>query len=74
MHFNGEISASIGSGDEFILYDIKGTCLKHPYRMNFYWTNNIIEYEGLLLGIIKERELGININIWFFGNLELIIH
>ena len=44
----------------------------HSYKLNFQFTNNIVEYEALLLGLKLLRKLGAK-RITVHGYLELII-
>ena len=48
-----------GSGASAILTTPSGTQLKYAARLDFLGcTNNVVEYEGLLLGLRKARSLG----------------
>ena len=42
------------------------------YKLNFEVTNNIAEYEALLLGLNAAKDMGIK-NLQVFGDAELII-
>ena len=44
----------------------------HSYKLNFHCTNNIAEYEALLLGLHLLKKLGAK-RIKFYGDSELII-
>ena len=44
----------------------------HSYRLNFHCTNNIVEYEALLLGLHLLKKLGAK-RITVHGDSELII-
>jgi ribonuclease HI len=43
------------------------------YKLEFYTTNNINEYEALLLGLKFAKNMGID-KIYVFGDSELIIY
>jgi len=43
------------------------------YKLEFDTTNNISEYEALLLGLKATKDMGID-KILVFGDSELIIH
>jgi ribonuclease HI len=43
------------------------------YKLEFKTTNNIAEYEALLLGLRATKDMGID-KIVVFGDLESIIH
>ena len=43
------------------------------YKLEFDTTNNISEYEALLLGLKAARDMGID-KLLIFGDSELIIH
>ena len=48
-----------GAGASVVLTAPSGTQLKYAVRLNFKGcTNNVVEYEGLLLGLRKARVLG----------------
>lgn len=46
---------------------------KLAYKLNFQVTNNIAEYEALLLGLNAAKDMGIK-NLQVFGDAELIVH
>ena len=43
----------------------------HAYRLNFRCTNNMVEYEALLLGLKLIKRLGA-IRVFVLGDFELI--
>jgi ribonuclease HI len=42
------------------------------YKMEFETTNNVAEYEALILGLIATREMGIQ-EVAVFGDAELVV-
>ena len=72
MYFDGSIS-KIGAGaGVFIIYpnrDFKAL----SYKLNFECTNNMIEYESLLLGLNALKEMGAK-RIEVFGDSELVLN
>jgi ribonuclease HI len=42
------------------------------YKLEFETTNNVVEYEALVLGMRDAKEMGIK-EIAIFGDVELII-
>ena len=48
----------MGAGASTILIAPLGLCTKYAARLEFKTTNNIVEYEGLILGLNKAKALG----------------
>ena len=44
----------------------------YSYKLNFYYTNNMAEYESLILGLDLLKKMKAQ-NISFFGDFELVI-
>ena len=71
MYFDGDFSK--GAGDEVWVHNHKAMYSKtHSYKLNFQCTNNIVEYEALLLGLKLLKKLGAK-NIMVRGDFELVI-
>ena len=71
MFFYGaSTQASAGAGVVFI-YPSKET-IHMSYKLDFKTTNNITEYEALLLGVKDAKEMGI-MCLKIFGDADLII-
>jgi hypothetical protein len=66
MHFDGSCSNG-GNGVSIILYSPIGKIHNFSYRLEFSCTNNVVEFEALLLGIENEYNLGCN-HLTVFGN------
>jgi len=49
-----------GAGASAVLIALSGLKLKYAARLEFRATNNIAEYEGLVLGLNKAKALGVN--------------
>lgn len=72
MNFDGA-SSKDGSGAGISLYNSFGKTFSFSYRLNFPCTNNVVEFEALLLGLEKAYEVGCQ-KITVFGDSELIIN
>jgi ribonuclease HI len=57
MHFNGTFS-SVGNEAGIVLYSPVGKIHNFSYRLEFACTNNVTEFESLLLGIENAYNLG----------------
>jgi ribonuclease HI len=57
MHFDGSCSNE-GNGADIILYSPIGKIHNFSYRLEFSCTNNVVEFEALLLGIENAYNLG----------------
>jgi ribonuclease HI len=72
MHFDGSCSNE-GNGAGIILYSPIGKIHKFSYRIEFACTNNITEFEALLLGIGNAYNLGCG-HLIVFGDSELVVN
>ena len=72
MHFDGSCSNE-GNGDGIILYSHVGKIHNFSYRLEFVCTNNVIEFEALLLGIENAYNLGCG-HLTIFGDFELVVN
>jgi ribonuclease HI len=72
MHFNGACSSE-GNRVGIILYSLVGNIHNFSYRLEFACTNNVIEFEALILGIENAFNLGC-CRLFIFGDYELIIN
>ena len=71
MYFDGA-STQISSGVGVVLISPSKENIHMSYKLDFKTTNNIAEYEALLLGVKAAKEMGMMcINI--FGDADLII-
>ena len=68
MSFDGS-STKEGSGDGVWVHN---TNKGHSYKLEFPYTNNIVEYEALLLGLHLLKDLGAK-KVSVQGDSELII-
>jgi ribonuclease HI len=72
MFFDGS-SSKEGSGAGVVFISPAKEVIPLSYKLEFDTTNNIAEYEALLLGLRAAKEMGID-KIVVFGDSELIIH
>jgi ribonuclease HI len=72
MHFDGSCSNE-GNGAEIILYSPIGKIHKFSYGLEFSCTNNVTEFEALLLGIENSYNLGC-VHLTVFGDSELVVN
>jgi hypothetical protein len=72
MDFDGAVSKE-GSGAGVWLHNHKARYSEsHSYKLNFQCTNNIVEYEALMLGLKLLKKLGAK-NIMVRGDSKLVI-
>jgi ribonuclease HI len=71
MHFGGSHSNE-GNGVGIILVSPVGKIHNSSYRLDFDCTNNVTEFEALLLGIENACILGCG-HVSVFGNFELVV-
>jgi ribonuclease HI len=72
MFFDGACSREgAGAGVVFVSPVQETTSLS--YKLEFEATNNVAEYEALILGLRAAREMGIQ-EIAVFGDAELVVH
>jgi ribonuclease HI len=72
MHFYGSCSNE-GNGADIILYSTMGKIHKFSYRLEFACTNNVTEFEALLLAIENAYNLGCG-HLIVFGDSELVVN
>jgi hypothetical protein len=72
MYFDGACSKE-GSRDGIVFIFPTKEVIPMSYKLEFDTTNNISEYEALLLGLKAAKDMGID-KLYVFGDLELIIH
>jgi ribonuclease HI len=71
MYFDGACSREgAGAGVVFVSPAQETTSLS--YKLEFEATNNVAEYEALILGLRAAREMGIQ-EIAVFGDAELVV-
>lgn len=71
MEFDGSCATS-GSGAGVVLIPPSGDHIPFSFKLEFKNTNNIAEYEALLLGLVEAKRLGVKI-LWVKGDVELIV-
>lgn len=71
MFFDGACSREI-AGAGVVLISPKQESTHLSFKLDFQFTNNIAEYEALLLGLTATKDKGIR-NIKVFGDADLII-
>jgi ribonuclease HI len=72
LHFDGSHSNK-GNGYGIILVSPARKIHNLSYRLDFYCSNNVIEFEALLLGIENALNLGCS-HLSLFGNFELVVN
>jgi ribonuclease HI len=72
MHFDGSCSSE-GNRAGIILYSPVWKIHSFSYRLEFACTNNVIEFETLLLGIENAYNLGCG-HLIVFGDFELVVN
>jgi ribonuclease HI len=72
MHFDGSCSNK-GNGANIILYSPISNIYNFSYRLEFAFTNNIDEFEALLLGIENAYNLGCG-DLTVFGDSKLVVN
>ena len=72
MHFDGSCSNE-GNGAGIILYSPIGKIHNFSYRLEFSCSNNVTEFEALLLGIENAYNLGCG-HLIVFGDSHLVVN
>jgi ribonuclease HI len=72
MHFDGSCSSE-GSGAGIILYSPVGKIHNFSYRLEVSCTNNVTEFEALLLGIENAYNIGCG-HLLVFGDFEFVVN
>ena len=71
MFFDGACSKE-AAGLGVVLVSPTQECIHLSFKLNFQVTNNIVEYEALILGLNVAKEMGIK-GLKVFGDADLII-
>jgi ribonuclease HI len=71
MFFDGA-SSSIGAGAGVVFKSPSQETIFLSYKLEFEVTNNVAEYEALVLGLRVAKEMGIR-EMAVFGDAELIL-
>jgi ribonuclease HI len=71
MFFDGA-SSSIGAGARVVFRSPSQETISLSYKLEFEVTNNVVEYEALVLGLRATKEMGIK-EMVVFGDAELIV-
>jgi ribonuclease HI/uncharacterized small protein (DUF1192 family) len=71
MFFDGA-SSSIGAGARVVFKSPSQETISLSYKLEFEVTNNVAEYEALVLGLRAAKEMGIR-EMAVFGDAELIV-
>jgi ribonuclease HI len=72
MHFDGSLNLH-GAGAGVILTSPTRDVLKYVVRLDFRATNNMAEYEGLLVGLRAAAEMGIR-RLLVLGDSQLVVN
>jgi ribonuclease HI len=70
--FDGSCSKE-GSGVGIVIISPSKEVISLPYKLKLETTNNIAEYEALMLGLRAAKDMGID-KLAVFGDSELVIH
>ena len=72
LEFDGSVN-KLGAGAEIWIYNMENDHAEgHAYRLNFRCTNNMVEYEALLLGLKLIKSLGAT-KVSILGDSDLVI-
>ena len=71
MYFDGS-SSKEGAGVGVVMISPGGELVSLMYKLEFVTTNNIVEYEALLLGLRATKDMGIQ-QISVYGDSELVV-
>ena len=72
MYFDGSLAKVGASAGVYIISPIRDF-KAYSYKLVFECTNNVAEYEALLLGLHALKDLGAK-RVQFFGDSELVIN
>jgi ribonuclease HI len=72
IFFDGA-SSKEGAGVGVVLFSPTQETIDMSYKLEFKATNNVAEYEALVLGLRASKDMGIE-EISVFGDAELIVH
>ena len=72
LHFDGAVGKD-GVGDGFCINGLDHENFICSYKLYFDCTNNVLEYEALILGIEKLIEVKVK-NVFIYRDLDLIIN
>ena len=72
MYFDGSV-AKIGAGAGVYIISPIRDFKSLSYKLNFECTNNVAEYEALLLGLNSLKDMGEK-RVQFMGDSELVIN
>jgi ribonuclease HI len=71
MFFDGACSRE-GAGARVVFVSPAQETISLSYKLEFEATNNVAEYEALILGLRAAREMGIQ-EVAVFGDAELVV-
>ena len=71
LFFDGASSRE-GAGDGVVLISPTNQTITISYKLQFETTNNIAEYESLILGLKATKDLDVD-EITTFGDSELVV-
>ena len=72
LEFDGSVN-KFGAGAGVWIYNLENNHFEgHAYRLNFKCTNNMAEYEALILGLKLVRNLGAK-RVSVMGDSELVV-
>jgi ribonuclease HI len=72
MFFDGA-SSKEGAGAGVVLISPSQETISLSYKLEFETTNNVAEYEALVLGLRAAKDMNIE-ELAVFGDAELIVH
>ena len=71
MYFDGS-SSKEGAREGILLISHGGESISLMYKLEFVTTNNIVEYEALLLGLKAAKDMGIQ-QVFVYDDSELVV-
>ena len=72
MYFDGSVAKAGAGVGVYIISPIRDT-KAYSYKLVFECSNNVAEYEALLLGLRALKDLGAK-RVQIFGNSELVVN
>jgi len=71
MHFDGALSKD-GARAGIVLISLDKKNITQSFKLDFEVTNNVVEYEALILGLELAKSLKVQ-NLAVYGDLEFIV-
>lgn len=71
LHFDGS-ATSAGGGAGIVLTSPDGVTTALSFKLNFPCTNNVAEYEALIIGLLTAQDMGVR-DLRIFGDSNLVL-